>query len=467
MRFTVIGGGPAGLGAAISVKRALGPRAEVTVHDRRDPGQDGFGLILSPRTVARYAALGFAWAQEVAGSTASWGGLAVLSAREPVTVAGHPARAVARSLLVGAMRREARSLGCALVDGAEADEADFPDADGVVDARGARHRAFTLAEVEAGTEEVHHVWYATDRRFPCLTFVLVETGAGVLTAHTYPYGPDRSAFIVEGPASAWRAVLGGRRGPDDGARLRAAVRSAFAEVLAGHELLGAATRLRSFRTRTAPRWRTGRRVLIGDAAHSAHFSVGSGTTMALDDALSLAEHLRDAPDVATGMDGYAAVRRPETGRVQALGRRSAAWWASLPARWSELSEAELAWSLVTRTGQGTTSRLRVDNPSLHDELVARARKRPVAGAGGARAVRYPEDPGAAAALAAPGPVEVLVDRLDAATRVGLVDLLERTAEHDVLRGRRSVALRVRPGDRDWAEAQLLAGRVSAVGTGAP
>jgi 2-polyprenyl-6-methoxyphenol hydroxylase-like FAD-dependent oxidoreductase len=440
----------------------------VTVHDRAETGQDGYGLILSPRTVARYSTLGFRWAEEVSDALTSWSEIAVLRAREPVSIAGHPSRAVARNALVSAMRREAQDLGCVLADGHLVDEGDV-QADWVVDARGARHHAFQLDEVERGTDQVHYAWYATDRPFPCLTFVLVEAGAGVLTAHTYPYKADRSAFIVEGPAAAWRALLAAHPGAEfegDGARLHAAVRTAFADALDGYELFGTPSRLRSFRTRSAPEWRTGNKVLIGDAAHSAHFSVGSGTTMALDDALSLAEHLRDSPDVESGVDGYVAVRHPETGRVQQLGKRSAAWWASLPGRWSAMSETELAWSLVTRTGQGTTARLRLDNESLYDVLADRARRRSCAPPVSPRTVRYADDPDLAGVLRDAGPVELHAPRLDRAARVGLVDLLERTVERDVLRGRRSITLRVREGDLDWAEAQLLAGRISAVESGA-
>jgi 2-polyprenyl-6-methoxyphenol hydroxylase-like FAD-dependent oxidoreductase len=467
VRIAILGGGPAGLGAAISIRRLAGDRADVTVHDRGDARQDGFGLILSPRTVARYVTMGFAWAGRLAPDLISWSDLSCTARGETVRLSGHPARAVGRAPLIAAMRDEAIRTGCRLVDTGEAAPERFTaSADVVLDARGARHTRLPLSVLDgpAHDREALHAWFATDRTVPGMTFLFADTGDGVLTAHAYPYAPRRSAFIVEGPGSAWRAAIGGTGDdtPDDPARIRRAVLRAFAEALEGSQLFGDPAVLRAFRVRRPEQWRSGTVALLGDAAHSAHFSIGSGTTMALDDAFVLAERLRDSADPIEALEAYVATRAPVTTHLQDLGARSAGWWASLPARWDALTATELVWSLATRTGQGTAARLRSHDPDRYAELVELADRRVRHPADPARPLRFPDDEKVLREADPGRRLDIRFSGLDGAGRAALVGLLEDVAEPYVLGGARAVVLHADPADAPWAEAQRLAGRVSTV-----
>ncbi|ABD11417.1 hypothetical protein ThrDRAFT_04321 [Frankia casuarinae] len=469
MKCIVLGAGPAGLAAAVAIRRRSARSAAVTVVERRKSLHDeGFGILLNPFVVAGHSAGGFAWASRVFRRFVRWNGISVFGRGQgSVTLSGHPGWAIARSVLISELRAEAESLGCEITCGRPAAPADLDDADLVIDARGARHdRVPDVSSALVRDSDDLFVWLSTRRAFDCLTFAFAEVDGHLLTAHAYTYRLGHSAFIVEGAAAAWRAAR--RLAPDETAPADAWVRTVcerlFADVLAGHALDDASPTVQRFRKTGYPEDPTRKSVQVGDRAHPVHFSVGLGTSLAIEDGIVLGDHVAKCRDPREAIVSFDEVRQVRTRRAQRLASRSAEWLSTVTNRWNELSTPELAWSLATRTGQGTASRLKAQDGAWYELIsAAAARRTPTV-----RRDAHPWSPlPANSSVPAPPPggglpLSIRPGKLDASSRVELVAVLEAVTERDVLCGTRYVDLRVHSDDLDWAEGQRLAGRVGAI-----
>ena len=225
------------------------------------------------------------------------------------------------------------------------------------------------------------MWLGTDRVLDAFTFVVRETPYGVMQVHAYPYDATGSTFIVEMHDDVWRAagfdrdVSGLAPGESDEAAI-AQVRELFADLLDGYQVVGNNSRWISFGTVRTSTWRRGNVVLLGDAAHTAHFSIGSGTKLAMEDALALAACLHEQPDVDTALAAYEAERRPVVLSTQRAAQASLEWFENL-GQYLDQDPMQLAFNIMTRSRRVTYDELRLRDPEFvaaADEWFARHTK---------------------------------------------------------------------------------------------
>ncbi|GAB3576220.1 hypothetical protein GCM10027445_39870 [Amycolatopsis endophytica] len=367
-RAAVLGGGPGGLYAARLLKLAQ-PSCEVVVHEQGDPDTTfGFGVGLAAGTQRKLEAADPDTLRD----------LVVAGCRHDMTmsVGGRMTRVrndrligIARTELLAVLQRHAEKAGVRIEYGTRRGTGEF-DADVVIAADGVS--SATRAAGDFGeTIDVGrglYLWCGADFALPDALFAPVETGHGVFVTHAYPYSGGRSTFLIETDEETWRRAGFDRTTdatpPDasDATSLRY-LEEVFAGELRGHPLIGNRTRWTRFRTVRCARWSDGRTVLLGDAAHTAHFSVGSGTKLAMEDAIALVEALDQEPDVGSAYARYEATRRPAVERLQELARRSRLWWESFPSR-LHLPVEQLMVAYMTRAGNVPLDRFAEGNPDV-------------------------------------------------------------------------------------------------------
>ncbi|HWD03661.1 MAG TPA: FAD-dependent monooxygenase [Amycolatopsis sp.] len=364
-RVAVLGGGPGGLYAARLLKLAF-PSCEVAVHEQGDPDTTfGFGVGLAAGTQRNLADADADTLRD----------LVAAGRRHDMTlrIGGQVARVrndrligVARTELLAILQRHAEKAGVELHFGARRAAVDL-DADLVVAADGVgsatREQGPFGARIETGRGL--YLWCGTDFSLEDAIFEPVRTEHGIFVTHAYPYGTERSTFLIETDEATWRRA-GFDTAPEGTSSDEASLRyleKAFAEPLRGHRLIGNRTRWLRFRTVHCARWSAGNTVLLGDAAHTAHFSIGSGTKLAMEDAIALVEALRDADGLQRAFATYETARRPAVERLQELARRSRLWWESFPAR-LHLPVERLMVAYMTRAGNVPLERFAATSPDL-------------------------------------------------------------------------------------------------------
>jgi anthraniloyl-CoA monooxygenase len=351
VRIVCVGGGPAGIYFAVLAKRA-DPARLITVYERNRPEDTfGFGVVFSDATMGFLAEQDRATYPEVLAHATRWDPITVRHGGRVVRAGGVGFAAVERRRLLEVLREQARALGVELVFERDVpDPREHLDADLVVGSDGVNsgvRSAFAehfRPRVEVGPTRFS--WLGTDRPFDSLTFFFEGDEHGCFGAHVYPYRPDRATFIVETDEETYR-----RAGIDafSEADTIAYCERLFAAHLDGHRLLANRSSWQRFRTVRCASWRHGRVVLLGDAAHTAHFSVGSGTKMAMEDGLALSQALDRFPgDVDRALVAYEDERRPRVAHVQAMARSSFDWWAGF-ARWADWAPERFSFHFLTRS----------------------------------------------------------------------------------------------------------------------
>jgi anthraniloyl-CoA monooxygenase len=371
-RVAVLGGGPGGLYAARLLKLAQ-PACEVVVHEQGHPDTTfGFGVGLNagvqrnleaadPDSLRDILAAGLRHDMRLTVGSAS------------VRVRNDRLVGIARTELLAVLARHAEKAGVRLEFGARRTAGEV-DADLVVAADGVgsatRESGDFGARIEVGRGL--YLWCGVDFALDDALFAPAAAEHGTFVTHAYPYAPDRSTFLVETDEATWRRAgfdATTARTPSD-ATDEASLRylaEVFAGPLRGRPLIGNRTRWMRFRTVRCARWSAGRTVLLGDAAHTAHFSIGSGTKLAMEDAIALVAALSDEADAAAAFARYEAVRRPAVERLQELARRSRLWWESFPRRLSVPVE-QLVVAYMSRAGNVPLRRF----AATHPEVVAGA-----------------------------------------------------------------------------------------------
>jgi anthraniloyl-CoA monooxygenase len=374
-RVEVIGGGPAGLFAARLIKERI-PRANVRVSERSVPDDTfGFGVAFTARTLRAVAEAERATFDRLVQASVPMPQQEMLidgvSIRAKGTGGGI---AIARSRLLEVLLDEAVRAGVELDLGAERDLGDVRDADLVIAADGVGSRTRTALAEHVGGHVVPgrgvFMWLGCATRLRSNLFVPVRTEHGLFTIHGYPYAEERSTLGVEADVGTWRGAgmdIATARTPltESDAFSIDYLQKAFAEALGGAELLGNRSRWMRFRTVSLPRWHHENVVLIGDAAHTAHYSVGSGTKMALEDAIVLADSLTagEEPALAGALRHYEEIRRPRVEALQDAAMRSQRWWDSIGQR-LDLPAPQLMLAYLSRGGVVSTSRLAEGDPGL-------------------------------------------------------------------------------------------------------
>lgn len=360
-RIAVIGGGPGGLYAAALLKR-LDPRREITVWERNAPDDTfGFGVVLSDETLGGiehadpvvYAALRDEFVR--------WDTIDVVHRGTTQTSDGHGFAALGRRRLLQILHERCASLGVRLRFGAEAPPAAELAAhhDLVIAADGVRSATREDRAAHFGprisTHRNRYIWLAADFAFDAFRFEIAETEYGVMQLHAYPFSPDASTVIVEMREEVWRAA-----GLDTCDATESTERCAkvFAEALGGRPLRSNNSSWLTFATVTNTHWAHGNTVLIGDAAHTAHFSIGSGTKLAVEDALALAACIEEQPDLPTALAAYEAERRPVVLSTQRAAAASLRWFEELPL-YVDQPPRRFAFNLLTRSRRVTHGNLRL------------------------------------------------------------------------------------------------------------
>ena len=375
-RIVIVGGGPGGLFLAAILRKAR-PNWEVVVYERNSRGATyGFGVVFTARTVRGLLEADPEIIGEITEAFESWTDIEVGVPAGSTRSAGHDFSAVERRRLLEILTDHAAAAGVELHFDTEVDDLDElrAGADLLVGADGANSgvRARWADELQPS---IHHgasvfAWFATPRRYDALTFHFVETEHGAFATHAYPFSPELSTFIVETDEPTWRrAGLDAREidppplGQSDELAL-VYCQEAFEESLRGQPLIGNNSRWARFPTVRNRSWRAaGNVVILGDAAHTAHFSVGSGTKMAMEDAAALAAALTSESTVDAALASYEALRQPQVERLQEIAEPSRGWWESF-GPWVGRDVSTFAVNFLTRTGRELVDSLDKRDPSF-------------------------------------------------------------------------------------------------------
>ncbi|HZS82987.1 MAG TPA: bifunctional salicylyl-CoA 5-hydroxylase/oxidoreductase [Stellaceae bacterium] len=351
MRIAVIGGGPAGLFFAILMKRR-DPAHRIRVVERNRPDDTfGWGVVFSDETLGNIAEADPPTYAEITRAFAHWTDIDIHYCGEVVSSTGHGFSGLARKRLLGILQRRAAALGVELRFEHEATSLDeFRDADLVIAADGVNSRMRDL-HAAAFAPEIdwrpnRFIWLGTTRRFSAFTFLFKENEHGLWRVHAYRFDEAHSTFIVETTEASWRRA--GLDGADED-RSVAYCERLFAAELDGHKLLKNRSIWRRFPTVRNARWSHGNIVLLGDAAHTAHFSIGSGTKLAMEDAAALAHALGAEAGVPAALAAYEAERRPQVESTQRAAEASLRWFEETERYFGRLEPIQFAASLLTRS----------------------------------------------------------------------------------------------------------------------
>jgi anthraniloyl-CoA monooxygenase len=361
MRVEIIGGGPAGLYLAILLKKA-DPATDVRMRERNAPGATfGWGVVFSEETLGSLRDADPETHLEITDTFARWNRVDIRFRGRELTSRGHSFSAIARTRLLEILQHRCAGLGVELDFGVEVER--LPEADLVVGADGANSLVRRLGDFGTVVEPEgsKYVWFGTDLVFDAFTFIFRETEHGLYNVHAYPYDEDMSTFIVECPLETWLGA--GHQDMSEEENL-AYCEQLFARDLRGRELFSNRSLWFDFPKVTNRVWHDGRVVLLGDAAHTAHFSIGSGTKLAMEDSIALANALvRRGWDVEAALVDYELERGPAVERTQAAASDSAAYFARV-ASYTRLEPIQFAFNLLTRSGRITHGSLGIRDPQF-------------------------------------------------------------------------------------------------------
>ena len=365
MRIACLGGGPAGLYFAIAMKRRE-PRHEIVVVERNRPYDTfGWGVVLSDETLVNLNASDPDSAEAIRRAFVYWDDIAVFYRGTVTRSSGHGFCGIGRKRLLNILQDRARALGVTLQFETEFESADgYRGYDLVVAADGANSKIRSaLAHVfkpDIDVRACKYIWLGTRQRFQdAFTFIFEETEHGWIWAHAYQFDAETATFIVECSEPTWRRF--GFDGMSQEETIAACERI-FARNLGGHRLATNARHLRgsawlNFHRVQCEQWSHENLVLMGDAAATAHFSVGSGTKLALESAIALAEYLHTEPTMAAAFHRYEEERRTEVLRLQSAARNSTEWFEQVE-RYLHLDPVQFNYSLLTRSQRISHENLR-------------------------------------------------------------------------------------------------------------
>lgn len=367
MKIICVGGGPAGLYFAISMK-LRDPKHDVTVLERNRANDTfGWGVVFSDQTMDNLRLNDAKSAESIHKGFAHWDDIDIHFRGETITSSGHGFCGIARKRMLNILQGRAAELGVKLCYDVEVDDiTQYEGADLIVGADGINSKVRSqFADVFKPSVDLRlnkFIWLGTHRLFDAFTFIFEETEHGWIWAHAYRFDKDTSTFIVECSPETWCALgfdmLDNREGI-------ALCEKIFAKYLDGNELMSNAKHLRGSAWLNFPRigcekWHYDNVVLLGDAAHSAHFSIGSGTKLALEDAIFLADalHSPEFNSMQDAFEAYENARRVEVLKLQSAARNSTDWFENVE-RYVRFEPMQFAYSLLTRSQRVSHENLRL------------------------------------------------------------------------------------------------------------
>jgi anthraniloyl-CoA monooxygenase len=354
----------------------LDPTHEVTVWERNAPDDTfGFGVVFSDETLGGIEHADVEVYRAMEREFARWDDIDVHYRGQVLTSGGHGFSAMSRRRLLEILQQRCRDLGATLHFRTEAPDVDELSAthDLVVAADGLNSAIRTKYADTFGPDldvrACRYMWLATDRVFDAFTFMVKQTPYGVMQVHAYPFDAEGSTFIIEMHDDVWRAAgfdelaaVGFGPGESDDASI-ARVRELFPELLGGHEVMANNSKWISFTTVRNRTWRRGNVILLGDAAHTAHFSIGSGTKLAMEDALALAACLHEHPDTDAALAAYELERKPVVESTQRAAQASLEWFENL-GQYTHQEPMQFAFNILTRSRRVTHDNLRLRDPEF-------------------------------------------------------------------------------------------------------
>jgi anthraniloyl-CoA monooxygenase len=361
VRVTVVGAGPSGLYLAILLKKA-DPTHEITVLERNAPDATfGWGVVFSEETLGALRDADYQTYLEITDSFARWSAIDIRYREQVLRSTGHTFSAIRRTHLLDILQRRARELGVTLRFGVEVSTVE--PADLVVAADGANstlRRAGSFG-TSSSPQGCKYVWFGTDLVFDAFTFIFEQTEYGLFQVHAYPFDEHTSTFIVETTEQTWRRAGLDTMSEQDSIEFCAKL---FESHLDGHRLMSNRSIWLDFPLVRNKHWHDGNVVLVGDSAHTAHFSIGSGTKLAMEDAIELANSfVRHPSNLEQALVDYELERQPVVERFQQAAGDSAAYFGRVR-HYTSLAPIQFAFNLLTRSGRISHANLTQRDPQL-------------------------------------------------------------------------------------------------------
>lgn len=365
MQIKIIGGGPAGLYFAILLKKSA-PSHQIIVHERNGPDDTfGWGVVFSGRTLANLKAADEETHAEITGNFRAWDNVDVVHRDEKISIHGNSFSGISRLRLLKILQTRAQELGVELRFHSEINDLEsmrncdlLIGADGVNSTVRQRFSDHFRPQLVSGAN--HYIWYGTRQLFHGLTLTFRENGSGVFAAHSYKFDPNTSTFIVECDPQTWQRAGFASMNDEE---TRSYLGEVFAMDLDGHPLLSNNSKWINFLLVKNENWFFENVVLLGDSLHTAHFSIGSGTKLAMEDAIALFECVASGENVPSALAKFTARRKPVIDEYQAAALESMTWFEN--ARdYMHLTPLELAHSLMTRSGRVDDETLRKRDPEF-------------------------------------------------------------------------------------------------------
>lgn len=366
MKIEIIGGGPAGLYLAILMKKA-DPSHRISVYERNGPDDTfGWGVVFSGKTLANLRAADEVSHQEITKAFEAWDNVDVVHGDQKISIHGNSFSGIARIDLLKILQRRAEQLGVDVAFHSEINdiEALRTSCDLLVAADGVNSTVRRIYADRFGPiidlRPNRYIWYGTKALFHGLTLTFRQVDAGVFAAHSYKFNKTTSTFIVECDPQTWLAAGFDKLNDEE---TRSYLVEVFKQDLIGADLLSNNSKWIQFALVKNQNWCFENVVLLGDALHTAHFSIGSGTKLALEDAIALAGCFKNNSSIEAALDDFARSRRPVIEDYQAAAFESMVWFENAR-KYMHLSPVELAFSLMTRSGRVSYEELARRDPAF-------------------------------------------------------------------------------------------------------
>jgi anthraniloyl-CoA monooxygenase len=366
MKIKVIGGGPAGMYFAILMKKADAGH-QITIYERNGPDNTfGWGVVFSGRTLNNLREADEASHAEITHDFEAWDNVDVVHAGEKISIHGNSFSGIARIRLLKILQRRCEEMGIEIKFHTEINDLNscMNNCDLLLGADGVnstlRQTFADEFKPDLSTRPNKYIWYGTNQLFHGLTLTFREARAGVFAAHSYKFDRATSTFIVECDPETWNAAGFAGRSDDE---TRAYLETVFAGDLAGHKLLSNKSKWINFLLVRNANWYFDNVVLLGDALHTAHFSIGSGTKLAMEDAIALAQSFNRGAAIGDVLRQFESERKPVIEAYQAAAQESMLWFENAK-DYMQLSPIELAYMLMTRSGRIDHETLRRRDPNF-------------------------------------------------------------------------------------------------------
>jgi len=353
MKINIIGGGPAGMYFAILMKKA-DPSHEITVYERNGPDDTfGWGVVFSGKTLSNLRGADGESHAAITRNFEAWNNVDVILGEEKISIHGNSFSGIARLQLLKILQRRCEQLGVQLLFRTEVADIDslLSSSDLLVAADGvnstARKRYSGHFDPSLDVRPNRYIWYGTNRLFHGLTLTFRENEDGVFAAHSYKFNRTTSTFIIECDQETW-GNAGFATMSDD--KTRGYLEGVFEQDLDSQPLLSNNSKWINFLLVKNEKWFFENVVLLGDALHTAHFSIGSGTKLALEDAVALHQCFETTENVAEALSKFESIRKPVIEEYQAAAFESMRWFETAR-EYMNLSPVELAYALMTRSGR--------------------------------------------------------------------------------------------------------------------